>query len=317
MTTPEVDDERLEVSLPATRAALFLEVERTIDRWREPRLVRVGTEGQLELDRLGLTAAVVEQSLGASGLGHRRPEVAVDQLPEKIEQVEEVALNRLFAPTRRFSDRSSRSHRRTDLKPSTVTWRSAMAGSVEDDWQAAAGAVGSVGDASAGTGAARRGTLPCERGGAMALLYRAIWQDDRPELLAEAWSEVALWLKGKTQGALSVPDSGSVTAGDDEVSVVESSGDDGAILLVRYDEEQGPGTAGRRRSGRSPAPPVAVAVGRRREGVAEPVLHPGDRGASFRSIAARVGHPSPPWFGVGCPPDRERSDPMRSPTWPT
>ena len=74
----------------------------------------------------------------------------------------------------------------------------------------------------------------------MALLYRAIWQDDRPELLAEARSEVALWLKGKTQGALSVPHSGSVTAGDDEVSIVESSGDDGAILLVRYDEEQGP-----------------------------------------------------------------------------
>lgn len=73
----------------------------------------------------------------------------------------------------------------------------------------------------------------------MALRYRATWHDDLALLLAEARREVALWVDGKTHGALSVPAACSAAAGDNEVSVIDASGEDGAILQVRLDEEQG------------------------------------------------------------------------------
>lgn len=74
----------------------------------------------------------------------------------------------------------------------------------------------------------------------MALLYRGIWQDDRARLLEDAREEFALWVAEKTKGTLEVPAEGVVSAGHDEISVVEAQSAEGSILQIRYDEEQSP-----------------------------------------------------------------------------
>lgn len=75
----------------------------------------------------------------------------------------------------------------------------------------------------------------------MSLVYRAIWQDDRPALCHCALTHLRIWIDSKYDGELEVPDSGTseatISGGgpwvDVDLRVESATSDDGALCAMR------------------------------------------------------------------------------------
>jgi hypothetical protein len=70
----------------------------------------------------------------------------------------------------------------------------------------------------------------------MSLMYRAIWQDDRPKLLEDAFERFAIWANAK-HGALTVPKEGKSESPGVDVEVIRGESPDAEALRCALHEE--------------------------------------------------------------------------------
>lgn len=73
-------------------------------------------------------------------------------------------------------------------------------------------------------------------GGTVALLYRAIWSEQRPDLLEVGAATFGLWAESKNLH-MTIPEEGVVSAGAEEIAVTRAADDSVRALRIRLSHD--------------------------------------------------------------------------------